>query len=299
MKILITGASGLVGKHLAPFLRDKNHDVFALVRKPTTNEREITWNAEQGFIESELRKMENADAVIHLAGAGIADERWSKERKREIRDSRVTGTRVLVDGLAKLTNKPKTFVCASAIGYYGNRGDDILTEDEPPANDFLGEVSVAWERESSRAETFGMRVVNLRIGIILTPEGGALERMLTPFKMGVGGRVGSGKQFISWIALDDVVRALAFAVENENLRGAVNATAPNPVRNIEFTEVLGKTLNRPTIIPTPEFALRLMFGELADALLFSSTRVVPTKLLQAGFNFEFENVENALRHLLR
>lgn len=299
MKILITGASGLVGKHLAPFLRDKNHDVFALVRKPTTNEREITWNAEQGFIESELRKMENADAVIHLAGAGIADERWSKARKREIRESRVTGTRVLVDGLAKLANKPKTFVCASAIGYYGNRGDDILSEDEPPANDFLGEVSVAWERESSRAETFGMRVVNLRIGIILTPEGGALERMLTPFKMGVGGRVGSGKQFVSWIALDDVIRALTFAVENENLRGAVNATAPNPVRNAEFAEVLGKTLNRPAIIPTPEFALRLMFGELADALLFSSTRVVPTKLLQAGFSFEFENVENALRHLLR
>ena len=299
MKILITGASGLVGKHLVPFLNAKGHDVYSLVRKTPQTEREIQWDSEKGFPEAEIPKLENAEAVVHLAGAGIADERWTKERKRIIRDSRVIGTRVLVDALKKLTNPPKTLISASAIGFYGSRGDETLTEESAPGKDFLAGVSVEWEQEAQRAKEAGIRVVNLRIGIVLSTEGGALKEMLTPFKMGVGGRVGKGTQFVSWIALSDLVRVIEFAIENENLSGAVNATAPNPVRNSEFAETLGHVLGRPSLIATPEFALRLMFGELADALLFSSARVVPQKLEAQNFNFQFVKIEDALRDLLQ
>jgi uncharacterized protein len=299
MKILVSGATGLVGRHLVPQLENKGHEVFSLVRKAPKNEREIQWDAELGFTKSEFQKLENAEAVVHLAGAGIADERWTKERKRIIRDSRVTGTRVLVEALSAMENPPKSLISASAIGYYGDRKDETLTEDSPPGNDFLANVGVEWEREAQRAKEFGMRVVNLRIGIVLSTEGGALKEMLTPFKMGVGGRVGKGKQFVSWIALEDLLRAIEFAIENENLRDAVNATAPNPVRNAEFAEALGHALNRPSLVPTPEFAVRLMFGELADALLFSSARVLPKKLQEHGFQFHFENIEPALRHILK
>lgn len=299
MRILVSGASGLVGSQLVPFLNEQNHEVYSLVRQNPRNDREIYWNAEQGFVESEARKLENFDAVVHLAGAGIADERWSKTRKRIIRESRTIGTKVLVDALQNLRNPPKTFVSASAVGYYGNRGDQILIEDSDSGNDFLSQVCVEWEAAAQAAKTFGARVVNLRIGIVLTPRGGALKEMLGPFKMGVGGRVGSGKQFVSWIEISDLIRAIVFAVTNETLEDAVNATAPNPVRNVEFAETLGHVLGRPSLVPTPEFALRLMFGELADALLFSSARVVPTKLQAAGFQFQFEYIEDALRHLLK
>jgi hypothetical protein len=299
MKILISGATGLVGKHLVSYLETKKHEVFSLVRKNPRTEREILWDAEKGFSPVEQQKLENFDAVIHLAGAGIADERWSKERKRIIRDSRVVGTRILVDALAKAQNPPKVLVSASAIGYYGNRGDEILTEDSAPGNDFLAKVGIEWEAEAQKAKQAGIRVVNLRIGIVLSTEGGALKEMLTPFKMGVGGRVGSGKQFVSWIALDDLVRVIEFAIENENIQNALNATAPNPVRNVEFAESLGHVLHRPALVPTPEFALRLMFGELADALLFSSINVVPKKLQENNFNFQFKRIEDALVHLLK
>ena len=298
MKILVSGASGLVGHHLVPKLNEHGHDVFSLVRKTTQNEREILWHSEQGFIDSELKKIENFDAVVHLAGAGIADERWTKMRKRIIKESRTVGTRVLVENLARLNNPPKTFLSASAIGYYGHRGDEVLTENSLPGNDFLSNVCVEWEAAAQNAQTFGARVVKMRIGIVLTPAGGALKEMLGPFKMGVGGRVGSGKQFVSWIEIGDLIRAIEFALENENLQDAVNATAPNPVRNAEFAAILGHVLHRPSLVATPEFALRLMFGELADALLFSSARVIPTKLQGANFKFQFENIEDALRHLL-
>lgn len=299
MKILVSGATGLVGKHLVPSLREKGHDVYCLVRKAPAKDDEILWDAKQGFVESELRKLEGFDAVVHLAGAGIADERWTKERKRVIKESRTVGTRVLVDALGKVATKPKVFVSASAIGYYGNRGDEVLTEESAPGNDFLSDVCVQWEQAGQRAKEIGIpRVVNVRIGIVQSTEGGALKEMLTPFKMGVGGRVGSGKQFVSWIDLDDLVRVFEFVIENENLHDAVNATAPNPVRNAEFAEKLGAILHRPSLVPAPEFALRLMFGELADALLFTSIRVVPKKLLENGFKFQFEHIEDSLKHLL-
>lgn len=299
MKILISGATGLVGRHLVPFLRENGHEVFSLVRQTPNNEHEIQWNAETGIVESELKKIENFDAVVHLAGAGIADERWTKERKRIIRDSRVIGTRVLIDSLAQLGNPPRAFVSASAIGYYGDRKDEILNEDSPPGKDFLSGVGVEWEAEANKAADFGARVVRLRIGIVLSTEGGALKEMLTPFKMGVGGRVGKGQQFVSWIHLKDLIRTIKFAVENENLTGVVCATAPNPVRNVEFAEKLGAAVHRPSVVAVPEFALRLMYGELADALLLSSARVLPEKLLANNFQFEFERIEDALRDLLR
>lgn len=299
MKIAVAGASGLVGKNLLPYLTERGHTVYSLVRNTPRNEQEILWNSEQGFVASELRKLENFDAVVHLAGAGIADERWSKERKRIIRESRAIGTKVLVDGLAQLQNPPKTFVGASAIGYYGSRGDEVLTEQSASGKGFLADVCVDWEVAARRAKQFGARVVNLRIGIVLSTEGGALKEMLTPFKMGVGGRIGKGTQFVSWIALEDLLGAIQFAIENENLRDAVNATAPNPVRNLEFAETLGKVINRPAMVPTPEFAVRLMLGELADALLFSSARVVPQKLLAQNFNFKYLTIESALKHLLQ
>ena len=299
MKFLISGATGLVGRHLVPFLRENGHEVFSLVRQSANNEHEIQWNAETGIAESELKKIENFDAVVHLAGAGIADERWTKERKRIIRDSRVVGTRVLIDSLRKLENPPRAFVSASAIGYYGDRKDEILNEDSPPGKDFLSGVGVEWEAEANKAADLGARVVRLRIGIVLSTEGGALKEMLTPFKMGVGGAVGKGQQFVSWIHLRDLIRVIQFTLENENLTGAVNATAPNPVRNAEFAEKLGVALHRPSLVPVPGFALRLMFGELADALLLSSARVVPEKLLANNFQFEFERIEDALQDLLK
>ncbi|HEX8196979.1 MAG TPA: TIGR01777 family oxidoreductase [Pyrinomonadaceae bacterium] len=299
MKILVSGATGLVGRHLVPFLRENGHEVFSLVRQAPNNEHEIQWNAEKGIEASELKKIENFDAIVHLAGAGIADERWTKERKRIIRDSRVVGTRVLIDSLQKLENPPRAFVSASAIGYYGDRKDDILNEDSPPGKDFLSVVGVEWEAEANKAADFGARVVRLRIGIVLSTEGGALKEMLTPFKMGVGGAVGKGQQFVSWIHLRDLIGVIQFALENENLNGAVNATAPNPVRNAEFAEKLGVALHRPSLVPVPAFALRLMFGELADALLLSSARVLPEKLLANNFQFEFERIEDALRDLLK
>lgn len=298
MKILISGATGLVGKHLIPTLKAKNHEVYKLVRKTPKNSDEIEWNAEKGFNEKEQAKLENFDAVVHLAGDNVASENWSDEKKRKIRDSRVVGTRVLVEALKKTKNPPKVFVSASAVGFYGDRQDEILTEDSKQGTGFLTDVCTAWEDEIVKAEEFA-RVVFLRIGVVLAKDGGALEKMLTPFKFGVGGTIGSGKQWMSWIALDDLIKIIHFALENENLRGAVNAVAPNPVTNAEFTETLGAVLHRPTVLPVPEFAIKLLFGEMGTTLLLQGARVLPKKLIDAGFDFQFTNLEDAMKEAVK
>jgi uncharacterized protein (TIGR01777 family) len=298
MKILISGASGLVGKHFIPTLIAKGREVYKLVRKTPQSADEIQWDAETGFSESEKVKLENFDAVVHLAGDNVASENWSDEKKRKIKESRTIGTRVLVDALKNLQNPPKHFISASAIGFYGSRGDEILTEASAKGEGFLPEVCAAWEDDIKKAETFA-RVVYLRIGVVLAKDGGALEKMLTPFKFGVGGTIGSGKQYMSWIALDDLVKIIHFALENENINGALNAVAPNAVSNAEFTRTLGAVLGRPTFLPVPEFAIKILFGEMGETLLLEGARVVPQKLQNAEFKFDFPNLEDAMKHALK
>ncbi|MDQ3323350.1 MAG: TIGR01777 family oxidoreductase [Acidobacteriota bacterium] len=297
MKILISGASGLVGTNLIPTLQAKGHEVYRLVRKTPRSSDEIQWDAAKGFDDGEQLKLENFDAVVHLAGDNVASENWSDEKKRKIKESRTIGTEILVDALEKTSNPPKHFISASAIGFYGNRNDEICTEDSESGEGFLPEVCAEWEREAMRAESFA-RVVCMRIGVVLAKDGGALEKMLTPFKFGVGGTVGSGKQWMSWIALDDIVSIINFFLDNENLRGSFNLTAPNPVTNEEFTKTLGKVLNRPTILPIPEFAIKLMFGEMGETLLLQGTRAVPKRLEEAGYKFKYTNLEDAVKHVL-
>ena len=295
MKILISGATGLVAKHLIPVLEAKGHSFVRLVRGRTPAADEIAWDSEKGFSDEEAAKLEGIDAVIHLAGDNVASENWSDGKKRRIRDSRVVGTRVLVDALSKRSAKPKLLISASAIGFYGNRGDEVLTEESAPGSGFFPEICSEWESEALRAREFGVRVVMPRIGIVLAPDGGALEKMLTPFKFGIGGRLGAGTQWMSWIAIDDLVGLIVFALENETVSGPFNATAPNPVTNSDFTKTFGHVLNRPTVLPVPEFAIKLLFGEMGETLLLQGNRVIPEKAVTAGYQFKFPDLEDALR----
>jgi len=297
MKTLISGSHGLVGTALIQALESEGHDIFRLVRYAPHSETEIEWSPDRYSIA--LARLEGFDAVVHLAGESIAEGRWTDEKKTQISESRVKGTRLLGDALANLTNPPQTFVCASAIGYYGDRGDELLTEASAPGNDFLSGVCVEWESATALASKKGIRVVNCRFGIILDAKGGALKKMLPPFRMGVGGKIGSGKQWMSWIALDDVVGGIKFALANDSIRGPVNFVTPAPVTNADFTKTLGKILSRPTIFPIPAFGVRLMFGEMADALLLSSQRVQPQQLQSNEFEFLYPDLQGALQHALR
>ncbi len=297
MKILVSGSTGLVGSALVPFLTTGGHDVVRLVRSvPSAGSGDVAWSVSQGTIDT--AGLAGVDAVVHLAGENIAAGRWTAKQKARIRDSRVEGTRLLCETLAAMDDPPKTLVCASAIGFYGDRGDQVLDEDSDPGTSFLCDVCREWEAACEPARQRGIRVVNLRIGVILTPAGGALAKMLLPFKMGVGGIVGNGRQFWSWISLDDVVGAIHHALTTESLSGPVNGVAPNPVTNREFTKTLGSVLRRPTIFPMPAFAARLALGEMADELLLSSTRVVPKKLQQSGYEFRHADLTAALKHVL-
>ena len=297
MKILITGASGLIGKALQNSFAEKGHDLLLAGRSEPRAANQIQWTIESGFADP--RRLEGIDAFIHLAGENISALRWTDEKKRAIRDSRVLGTRSVVDAIGKLKQKPKVFIAGSATGYYGDRGDEVMTENDGPGDTFLSEVCKAWEAESRRAEYLGIRSVLLRTGIVLSKDGGALAEMLTPFKLGVGGVVGSGRQWMSWISLEDVVGAINFALENDELSGPINIVAPNPVTNKEFTRTLGEVIHRPTILPLPQFAVKLAFGEMGDALLLDSTRVIPERLANAGYKFKFENLKLAVQNALK
>jgi len=298
MKILVSGAHGLVGKALVKSLTKDGHEIVSLVRRESVVAKtEIEWHPNRGQIDAQ--QLEGFDVVIHLAGESIASGRWTEDKKLRIRESRVKGTTLLSESLARLSRPPATFISASAIGYYGNRGDELLTEQSATGKGFLSEVCVAWEKATGAAEAKGIRTVHTRFGIILDTDGGALEKMLTPFRMGVGGKLGDGKQWMSWIALDDVVRGLRFLIDNQTVRGPVNFTAPNPVTNAEFTKTLGSVLSRPTIFPVPVFAARLAFGEMADALLLSSARVEPSRLQDEGFKFEYSDLLLALQAILK
>ncbi len=293
MRVLVSGASGLVGSALVPALESAGHSVVRLVRRdPAANE--IRWDPAGGIAAGAL---EGFDAAVHLAGESIAG-RWTAAKKARIRDSRVQGTRTLAAALAGAAQRPKVMVCASAIGIYGDRGDEVLREESAPGSDFLAEVSQQWEAATEPAARAGMRVVSLRFGVVLSRRGGALAQMLPPFRMGAGGRIGSGRQWMSWITLDDVVGVIQHALATDSLRGPVNTVAPTPVTNAEFTRALGEALHRPTIFPLPAFMVRLMFGEMGDALLLGSQRVDCGKLQASDFRFRHPELQPALQALL-
>jgi hypothetical protein len=298
MRVTLTGATGFIGNRLLKRLLAEGHSVHLLVRSARTGlppgvERSI-WNTLEG--DPPAASLAQADAVIHLAGEPVA-QRWTPDAKRRIRDSRVEGTRRLVGVLAGLERRPAAMVCASAIGYYGIRGEEALDETSAPGSGFLPEVCIEWEKAADAAAALGLRVVKLRTGVALGPEGGALARMLPPFRLGAGGRLGSGKQWMSWIHVDDLVSLFLFALEGAGVRGPLNATAPNPVRNSDFTEKLAAVLRRPALVPVPAFAIRLLFGEMSEVVL-GSQRVLPRAGEAAGFRFRYPEVLPALRQLL-
>ncbi len=300
MKILVSGSGGLIGSALLPALRAAGHQVTRLARRRSAalpaEDSTIPWDPKAGELEGS--PLEGVEAAVHLAGENIAARRWTPAQKAEIRDSRIRGTALLSERLASLRQPPTTLVAASAIGYYGDRGEELLNEDSPSGNDFLSEVCRDWEAASIPAAERGIRVVHLRFGIVLSPRGGALAKMLPPFRLGGGGKIGHGQQYMSWISLDDAVGVIQHTLTHSELSGPVNGVAPHAATNLEFTKTLGKVLSRPTLFPMPAFAARLAFGEMADALLLASTRVEPRRLAATGYSFRHPTLEGALRHLL-
>jgi uncharacterized protein (TIGR01777 family) len=303
MKVLITGSTGLVGTALAQDLQRAGHTVCRLVRPGTSVKAvrasegfDVNWNPATGELGGAAV---GADAVINLSGASIADGRWTPQRKDLIRSSRIDTTRALVHALAKMSARPRVLVSASATGIYGNCGDETLTEASRPGNDFLSEIAKEWESEALKAEALGIRVVRARFGVILAKHGGALPQMMRPFQFGIGGKIGTGKQWQSWITLSDTVAILGLALENANLTGPLNVVSPQPVTNADFTKILAAALHRPALFPAPAFALRLLLGEMADALLLSSQRVQPAQLQKLNYQFLHPELADALASILQ
>ena len=296
MKIAVSGATGLIGTALRRALEQRGDDVVPLVRRqPKPGEHVVAWHPERGTIDR--AGLEGMDAVIHLAGENVFG-RWTAAKKQRIRASRVAGTTLVSETLASLQRRPATLLAASAIGYYGNRGAEPVTEASAPGDDFLAQVSRDWEAAPAVAVRAGIRVVNMRIGVVLTPAGGALATMLPPFRLGLGGWVGSGNQYVSWIALDDIIKAMAHVLDRHDLTGPVNLTAPAPVTNRELAKTLGRVLGRPVLVGVPGFALSLAFGSEGADMLQGGQRVLPERLTASGFRFSFTELEPALRHLL-
>ncbi len=297
MRILVSGSTGMIGSSLTGYLIAKGHTVRRLVRRfDGLAQDELPWDPYRGRLDGGM--LEGFDAVVHLAGNNIAGGRWTEKHKRLIRESRVRGTELLAATLGRLSNPPQVLVSASAIGYYGDRGKEPLREDSGPGGSFMAGVCQEWERATLAATERGTRVVQLRMGLVLSARGGALGRMLPPFKMGIGGKMGSGRQFVSWIALDDLMGVFDHVIGTGKLHGPVNAVAPQAVTNEEFSRTLGRVLSRPAVFPLPAFVLRLALGEMADELLLFSSRVEPAQLLASGYSFRFPQLELALRHVL-
>ncbi len=297
MKVLITGATGLIGSALTPYLISNGHEVTALSRcSGTPSDRTSSWSPVTGEVSASAIK--GADAIVHLAGVNIMAKRWNSRFREEMRSSRVNATSALCTHLAHSTTVPRILISASAVGFYGDRGEELLTESSPGGTGYMCELARDWENACKSLVNAGTRVVNLRIGVVLSVRGGALKKMLLPFKMGVGGVMGNGHQYMSWVSMDDLLGIIGYALNDGSIAGPLNATAPNPVTNHEFTKTFGKVLNRPTIAPMPAFAARLAFGEVADAILLSSTRVMPEHISSRGFEFQYPRLEEALRHQL-
>ena len=296
--VAISGASGLVGSALASRLARSGHRVVRLVRRRrAVGPDEVSWDPASRTIDAD--RLSGVDAVVHLAGENIASGRWSSAKMKRIRDSRVEGTRLIAETLAGLSRPPATLINASAVGYYGNREDETIVEGSSPGSGFLAETCIAWESATEPAALSGLRVVLLRIGVVLSPEGGALRRMLPVFRLGLGGRLGHGRQFVSWIALEDLVEVIARLLSDAAVDGPVNAVAPVPVRNREFTRILGAVLRRPAVLPVPAPLIRLALGRMGRELLLQGARVFPAKLEQAGFEFRHGELTSALRTQLR
>ena len=297
MRVLVTGSSGFIGSALSARLESEGHGVVRLVRRePRPGTGEARWDPEAGHIDGGA--LDGIDGVVHLAGENIANRRWSDEQKARIRDSRTRGTALLASAIALTRPTPRCFIGASAVGYYGDRKSDLLDEEEPPGADFIAQSTAAWEEATQTAANAGVRVVVMRLGMTFDPSGGPLKRMLTPFRMGLGGRLGSGRQYMSWLSLEDAVRAFAHALTTDALSGPVNVSAPEPVTNADFTRALGRALGRPALFAVPKLALRIAMGEMADAVLYS-TRMSSAKLVKSGFEFRDRDIQITLREMLR
>jgi uncharacterized protein len=294
-RVLVSGVSGPIGAALLPSLDSRGYEVVRLVRGPASGENQVAWDPAKPLA---LESVSGFDAVIHLAGESIVG-RWSEAKKAKIRESRVTGTQNLALALAQAKRKPLVFVCSSAIGYYGNRGDEVLREDSAPGSGFLAGVCREWEAATKPAIDAGIRTAQIRTGIVLSPNGGALGKMLTPFKLGMGGRIGDGRQWMSWIDVQDMIGAIHLILNNDLLQGPVNMVAPKPVTNAEFSDTLASVLSRPAILPLPAFAVKAVFGEMGETVLLGSQRVEPGHLVKTGYPFRFRDLRASLKNTLQ